>query len=131
MKVFRLLAVLILALTFSACATSIADWSGDYQAMSKEVKTFARISADDWLFGSGIIQGALPEDALPAWVFTELKTVDKWCEEGRDLTEHELGYMVGVRFRLAGPIIKTAIEQYAPGVMNVTEVLTVLSFLGL
>ena len=112
------------------CGTSIQTLNQNYATMSADVKEFAKITSQDWLFGSGIIQGALPDYALPAWVFDELKTVDGWAEAG-EFSEWQLGYMIGVRFRLAGPIVKAGIEQYAPHLLGVTEVAAVLAFLGL
>lgn len=113
------------------CASSIQSISGSYAQTSVAVKDFAKISANDWLFGSGIIQGALPESALPSWVFEEMRKVDSWFETEGDLCEHQLGYIVGLRIRLAGPLIRAAVEQYAPGILLISEVTAVLAFVGL
>jgi len=131
-KVFMIIA-LAGVVACVGCATQIKDVAKNYGAASEELKNFARISAQDWLFGSGIIQGAVPEDAMPAWFFEELKKVDAWFEENpkAELTEAQIGYTVGLRFRMAGPLIKAAIEQYAPGILNITEVGAVLGFIGL
>lgn len=117
-------------MTMTGCANTINDMTVQYVETAKAVKHFAHVSAKDWLFGSGIIQGALPTAALPAWVIEELKKVDAWAEKGK-LTEYQYGYMMGVRIRLASPIIKVAIEQYAPGILNISEVGKVISFMAL
>ena len=127
----KLLLVLMCLGLMAGCATDINKITGNYADSSAAVKEFAKVTAADWLFGSGIIQGALPEDAVPAWVFAELRKVDAWFEAGEPLTETQLGYMVGVRLRLAGPIIESAIKVYAPGIMGIAQVTTVLAFLGL
>jgi len=123
------LILLIGVFVLVGCAGSIQEISKNYSESSQAVKEFAKISVQDWLFGSGIIQGALEQDKLPSWVFAELKKIDKWVKTG-DLTEFQHGYIVGIRLRMASPIIKAAIEQYAPGLLNIREVITVLSFLG-
>ena len=117
----------------AGCATQIKDVSQNYADASAELKKFARISAQDWLFGSGIIQGAVPQDAMPAWFFEELEKVDAWFEDNpkAELTEAQIGYIVGLRIRMAGPLIRAAIEQYAPGILAITEVGAVLAFIGL
>jgi len=127
----KLLLITALVLAVMGCAHGINTISENYAETSQAVKDFAKISAQDWLFGSGVIQGALPEDNLPSWVYDELQKVDAWCESGEVLTEHQLGYTVGLRLRLAGPIIRAAIEQYAPVLLNIPEVVLVLSFIGL
>ena len=127
----RKLLLVLLCLGLMGCATDINKITDNYAESSAAVKLFAKVTAADWLFGSGIIQGALPEDAVPAWVFAELRKVDEWFEAGEPLTETQLGYMVGVRLRLAGPIIESAIKVYAPGIMGIAQVTTVLAFLGL
>jgi hypothetical protein len=127
----KLLVILCLVIGLTACAGSIQKATENYTESSAAVKEFARISAQDWLFGSGIIQGALQEPMLPAWVFSELQKVDQWFLEGKTLTDWEMGYIVGLRLRLSGPIIKGAIEQYAPGILSFTEVGAVLAFIGM
>jgi len=112
------------------CAGSIADISQNYAANSVAVKDFALIASKDWLFGSGIIRGAIPQEAVPAWVFAELDKVDAWFGQG-ELTEKQLGYIVGLRLRMTGPILKAAIKQHAPGILAYREVLAALSFVGL
>ena len=123
--------LLLVVLALVACAGNIQDITDKYTSSSLAVKHFARITSQDWLFGSGIIQGALQEPMLPAWVFEELQKVDAWFLEGKELNEWELGYLVGLRLRLAAPVIKAAIEQYAPGIISISEVGAVLAFIGL
>jgi len=128
----RLLLISLVAFfCLSACAGSMENLNANYAENSAAVKQFAKLSAQDWLFGSGIIQGALSEPMLPAWVFTELKKVDQWFIDKQELTEWQLGYIVGLRLRMAGPIIRGAVEQYAPGILQYAEVGAVLAFIGL
>lgn len=122
---------LLAPLTMNGCASNIRDVSQKYTESSAELKNFARISSADWLFGSGIIQGALNEQVVPTWIFDELKKVDAWFQNNKELSEWQMGYMVGLRIRMASPIIKAAIEQYAPGILNIAQVASVLAFIGL
>ena len=122
----------------TGCASSIRNMSGSYQDHSRAIRDFAEISAKDWLFGSGIIQGALDGHPQSKWIIDELKKVDKWFLDGEGkelenvkLDSLKLGKTVGIRFRLMGPVVKASLRQYAPGVLLVTEVITVLSFIGL
>ena len=125
------LATLVIAVSLFGCAGDLQKISQNYAESAAEVKNFAKISSQDWLFGSGIIQGALDQRVLPVWIFDELKKVDGWFQDNAELTEWQLGYMVGVRIRMASPIIKAAIEQYAPGILNIAQVASVLAFIGL
>jgi len=123
--------IILMLCAVLGCAGSINKASESYTETSAAVKNFAAITAKDWLFGSGVIQGAIPESAVPAWVFDELRMVDAWIEAGEELTDQELGYIVGLRIRLTGPIVKAAIDQYAPALLGIKEVGMVLSFIGL
>ena len=130
-KKHRISLVLVAVMVLTGCASNIQDLTSKYTSSVTAVKEFSKISSKDWLFGSGIIQGAIDQSLLPKWVFDELQKVDSWMLENRELTEWELGYMVGIRLRLAAPVIKAAIEQYAPGILSITEVGAVLAFIGL
>ena len=112
------------------CAGSITHISDNYAKTSAAVKDFALLTSKDWQFGSGIIRGAIPQDALPAWVFTELDKVDAWFGQG-ELNELQLGYIVGLRLRMAGPILEAAIRQHAPGLLLYPQVIAVLQFVRL
>uniref|UniRef100_A0A6M3KYE9 Lipoprotein n=1 Tax=viral metagenome TaxID=1070528 RepID=A0A6M3KYE9_9ZZZZ len=125
------LLIILLLMAGAGCATSIESVSKDYAASSTALKDFARISNKDWLFGSGIIQAAIPASSLPSWVFDELKIIDEWMRENTEIDEWRLGYTVGMRIRLAGPIIQASIKQYAPALLGIKEVMMVLSFMGL
>lgn len=126
-----LISLVILLSVFSGCATTIMDIQEDYISASASMKDFARITASDWMFGAGIIQGALPSDALPAWVSDEIGKVCLWTYMEGWPSEYQLGYMTGLRFRLAGPIIRSAIEQYRPGLLDIREVASFLMLFGL
>ena len=122
----------IICLSFCiGCAGSITHISDNYAKTSVAAKDFALLTSKNWTFGSGIIRGAIPQDALPAWVFTELDKVDAWFGQGAPLTELQLGYIVGLRLRMTGPILEAAIRQHAPGILVYPEVLMVLQFVGL
>jgi len=128
----KLILFVMAGLLLSGCATSIKDMSVDYTDSSTAIREFAKISAADWQMGTGIIMGALGKEALPSWVYTEIGMVNMFIESyGADeLDDYMLGYMFGLRLRLASPIIRAAIEQYAPGIMDIKEVIGVLTFLG-
>lgn len=127
----KLLILLAVGILLSGCANSIKNISENYAETMDAVKNIADISAKDWLFGSGIIQAAIPAAAVPAWVINELKKVDSWFIEKKDLSEFEIGYIVGLRLRLAGPVIVAAIRQYAPGILSIAQVSMVFAFIGL
>ena len=129
----RLIWLLIIAFLFlPGCATSIAKISKDYSESSDALRGFAAISAKDWMFGSGMIRGAIDPDMLPIWVNEAFDEIDKWFEDNQgELTDYQQGYLLGLRARLSTPIIQAAIEQYAPGLLNIKEVISVLAFIGL
>ena len=122
--------ILATSILFTGCAGSITHISDNYAQTSVAAKDFALLTSKDWLFGSGIIRGTIPKDALPAWVFSELDKVDAWFGQG-ELTELQLGYIVGLRLRMTGPVLEAAIRQHAPGILMYPEVLMVLQFIGL
>jgi hypothetical protein len=129
MRRLSLLVVSILFLSLG-CASSIIDLTKNYQASSTAVREFATISAKDWKLGTGIIMGALGQDALPQWVSLEITRVNTWITDG-PLDDYQLGYTVGLRLRLAAPVIRAAIQQYAPQLMSIKEVVAVMAFIGL
>ncbi|KKL21645.1 hypothetical protein LCGC14_2443400, partial [marine sediment metagenome] len=94
---------------------------------------YAESVAAGWDLRSGIIRGALDESNAPAWVFAELDRVDAYLSDKdvANLTDKQKGEMVGLMVRLSGPVFRAAIQQYAPGLLNVANVLPVLAFLGL
>ncbi len=122
--------ILATSLLFTGCAGNITHISDNYAKTSVAAKDFALLTSKDWLFGSGIVRGAIPHDALPAWVFSEMDKVDAWFGQG-ELTELQLGYVVGLKLRMTGPILEAAIRQHAPGILIYPEVLMVLQFVGL
>ncbi|MBU2051325.1 MAG: hypothetical protein KKH61_20450, partial [Gammaproteobacteria bacterium] len=126
MKKLILLSLIIL---MSGCAASIRDLTADYQESSSAVREFATITAEDWKLGTGIILGAIDKSLLPSWVEEEILAMNAKIDAG-PLNDFDLGYMVGLRLRLGSPILKAAIEQYAPGILGIKEVASVLSFLG-
>ena len=132
MKPKHFIPILIICLLTTGCISKqVINLSDTFEQDAAAIKHFAVISAKTWQLGSGIIQGALPGDSLPGWVLTELNKIGEWFDTNETLTDFQLGYMVGIRFRMAGPIIKTAIQHYAPGILQVAEVVAVLSFIGL
>ena len=140
LRKYSLIGVIIIFLFTCGCVStqSIKELSLNYQENSAALKEFAQITADDWLFGSGMIQGALDANLLPAWVFEDLQEIDAWfiAKDGTVITdkvlnEFELGYITGIKFKMFSPLIRGAIEQYAPALLNVAEVVAVLTFLGI
>ena len=127
----KLFVVMMVVFFTMGCTGSIKNMSQSYSENSQVLQEFAKITAEDWLFGSGIIQGALGKDLLPVWVFDELTKIDTWFRDHEELDNFQLGYIFGVRIRMASPIIKAAIEQYAPGLFYIQEVSAVLAFIGL
>ena len=126
-------AIILTVFLMFGCASSIMDARDDYGEMSVALRDISTLAAKDWVFASGMIQGALDSTMMPSWVFDELKMVDAWFVDGdnTELTSHQLGYINGLRMRLTGQLMRGAIEQYAPQLLGIREVAAVLSFIGL
>ena len=139
LRKYSLIGVIIIFLFSIGCAgpQSIKDMTADYEENSAALREFARITAKDWPLGAGIIMGALEQNQLPALVFTELMLITTWFTDGEGnviepkLNDYQLGYIVGMRLKMTGPVIRGAIEQYAPNLLNITEVVALLAFFGL
>ncbi len=132
---------MMLAFLVSGCASakSIKDFSKNYVENVQAVKDFAKISADDWLFGSGLLAGALSGVPNAEWIAEELEKIDKMFEDAegniiqdREFNDWELGYIMGVRARLMSPVASALIRYYLPSpLLQIAEVGIVLGFLGL
>lgn len=134
----RLIIICVLLLSLTACTGSIQNATKNYSESSVAIKEFARISAQDWLLGSGIIQEALKGRPETEWIIEDLKIIDAWFfdADGNEITDPKLnslqiGKIVGAKLRLAGPVTIAAIEQFAPGILAYAEVGAVLAFIGL
>uniref|UniRef100_A0A6M3JSP2 Lipoprotein n=1 Tax=viral metagenome TaxID=1070528 RepID=A0A6M3JSP2_9ZZZZ len=128
----KILIFIFSILLLAGCATHISDLSKSYSEHSVAVQEFASITIKDWDFGTGMILGAVGESNLPSWIPDAFDQVSKWIEDSNgELSNRQLGYSFGLRFRLANPIIKSMIELYAPQILNIPEVVSVFSFLGI
>ncbi len=123
--------VMVTCFMLMGCATTVQDLTKDYSESMADVKNFAKVSAEDWNFGVGLIKGSGIEPELPRWVFDELGKVGKWVNGEKELTDEQLGYLVTVRFRMASPIIRAIFEQYAPALLGIRQVAEVLAVLGI
>ena len=74
------------------------------------------------------------------WIIDTLQEINVWFLdenlkeiENPTLNSWQLGYILGKRASLTGPVFKLMIEQYAPGIfnLNILEVGAFLAFLGL
>lgn len=141
MKKLSILLIPLLFLLFG-CSTfqskqSIDQFTKDYETNSESVRKLAKVTSKDWVLGAGLIMGSLSQDQMPIWVYEELMTVTEWfMADGKynsdtELNDYQLGYIVGLRFRLFGPIVKAFIEIYMPNLLQVAEVASFLLFFGI
>ncbi len=117
---------------------SMKDFTKNYEENSAAFRELATITAKDWLIGSGALTALLEGRPNAQWVIEELETVDKWfLDENKEEIENpilnswKLGYILGKRAALTGPVFRLMIEQYAPGIFNILEAGAFLAFLGL
>lgn len=120
----------VLLISTLGCAPTINSLVDTYSQDVAAVRNFAGITAKDWLFGSGMVAGLVPRQAMPEWFWDELQRVDEWAEAG-EFSDWQLGYITTLRLRLFGPLSRAAIESYAPGVLGIREIGMVLGFVGL
>ena len=133
---------IILLFVFSiGCAgttQSMKEFSVNYQENSAAFRELAQITAKDWLIGSGALTALLEGKPNAAWVIEALQAVNVWFYD-EDMKEIEnpvldswqLGYILGKRASLTGPVFRLMLEQYAPGIFSILEVGAFLAFLGL
>ena len=117
---------------------SMEDFSKNYQENSVAFRELAQITARDWLIGSGALTALLEGKPNAAWVIEALEAVNVWFydEELKEienpiLDSWQLGYILGKRASLTGPVFRLMLEQYAPGIFSILEVGAFLAFLGL
>lgn len=117
---------------------SMKDFSKNYQENSAAFRELAEITAKDWLIGSGALHALLEGKPNAQWVIDALQEVNAWFyDEDRKEIENptldswQLGYILGKRASLTGPIFRLMLEQYAPGIFSILEAGAFLAFLGL
>lgn len=79
-----------------------------------------------WPFYSGLIRGALGGriNDLPKNAVDAMDELDGLADKlGTDnLTDHELGYSIGLRVRMLGELIIAALKEYAPDVISLIPI---------
>ncbi len=138
----RLIIFLILSIFFIGCSAiqtkqSIDKFTSDYETSSGAVRKLAEVTSKDWVLGAGLIMGSLSQDQMPIWVYEELMSVTGWfMTDGKynldiELNDYQLGYIIGLRFRLFGPVVRAFIEIYMPNLLQIAEVASFLIFFGI
>jgi hypothetical protein len=94
--------------------------------------------AADWPKASGIIRGAIGEENLIQGILEDMDEIDSWFQdddgcwlENVKLNTWQKWYIAGVRISHTGPVLRTLIQIYAPGLMVFPEVVSALAFLGM
>ncbi len=144
MRKLTVVPILVVFFFLASCSSfqkqSIDQFTKDYRSSSDSVRALAQTTSRDWVLGAGLIMGAMSEDQLPSWVYKELINVTTWFispeiatefNTDTELNDYQLGYIVGLRFRLFGPIVRGFIELYVPNLLQVAEVASFLMFFGM
>jgi hypothetical protein len=138
----KLITVLLMLFFVAGCSAvttqSMKDFSVNYKENSVAFRELAQITAQDWLIGSGALTALLEGRPNAEWVIEALQDVNVWFYD-EDMKEIEnpildswqLGYILGKRASLTGPVFRLMLEQYAPGIFNILEAGAFLAFLGL
>ncbi len=141
MKKVRIISILIVFL-FVGCSAvttqTMKDFTKNYKENSSAFRELAQITAQDWLIGSGALTALLEGKPNAQWVIESLQEINVWFFdedmkeiENPTLNSWQLGYILGKRASLTGPVFRLMIEQYAPGIFNILEAGAFLAFLGL
>ncbi|MBW2342487.1 MAG: hypothetical protein JRF53_00480 [Deltaproteobacteria bacterium] len=126
--------LIILAFLVGGCATT--QLGQTEQTLESSVETLAM----DWPQASGAIRGGLDEGYLPQNIIDKLNKIDSWWKDEKGnwipaekivLTEYQKWFIAGARLAHMGPILQAIIQQYAPGLLKLPQVISGLTFLGL
>ena len=142
MKKVRIISILIVFLFVGGCSAvttqTMKDFTKNYKENSSAFRELAQITAQDWLIGSGALHALLEGKPNAQWVIESLQEINVWFFdedmkeiENPTLNSWQLGYILGKRAALTGPVFRLMIEQYAPGIFNILEAGAFLAFLGL
>ena len=142
MKKVRIISILIVFLFVGGCSTvttqTMKDFTKNYKENSSAFRELAQITAQDWLIGSGALTALLEGRPNAQWVIESLQEINVWFFdedmkeiENPTLNSWQLGYILGKRASLTGPVFRLMIEQYAPGIFNILEAGAFLAFLVL
>ena len=117
----KLLLLAIVCLLLSGCYTTKAFVKVEQQqtVAIKEAKIATVLMLKNWKFHSGLIHGALKGqlDVLPQRTVAALNELDELADE-KKLDDRELGYALGLRINMLQDIVKEALKQYAPNVLQ-------------
>lgn len=132
MKKIMILMIAAFMFTLGGCA--------GVQQFTEISEPSVEVLAMDWPKASGVIRGGLDEGYLPQNIIDKMDEIDSWWIDDKGnwipadkmvLTTYQKWYIAGVRASHTGPILQAIIRQYAPGLLNLPQVMAGLSFLGL
>jgi len=133
---------ILLAIVFamSGCVTGTQPNINALKQISEALDPYVETLAKDWPKASGAIRGALDPGCLPANILEKMNEIDSWWKDDDGnwipsgeicLNEYQRWYIAGARIAQMGPILQTIIQQYAPGLLALPQVMAGLAFLGL
>ncbi len=135
MKKIMALMIVLFMLTVGCAGTQQA-----LEPVTEGLESSVEMLAMDWPKASGAIRGGLDEGYLPQNIIDKMDEVDSWWKDDQGnwipademvLTTYQKWYIAGVRASHTGPVLQAIIRQYAPGLLNLPQVMAGLSFLGL
>ena len=140
----------VLVLIFSIAVLSGCQTTGDNGAaesknpllvVSETMDEYVEILANDWPKASAAVREGVGLDNLPKNIADQMERIDKmyknedgtWktLEERKALSEYVKWSAAFARLRHTGPVMQAVIEQYAPGLLGIPQVMRVLTFGGL
>ncbi len=141
MRSLSIILALAVGISLYGCGPVLKEMAVNQAETNEGAAAYADEIAEGWGLFSGLLQRLLSKTEAPPWIFTNLKEIDAYIDalekndEGKPdlskLTDRQKGEMVGTVIRVSGPSFRSVIEDYAPGILNFSEVLPVLAFLGL
>lgn len=134
--------VTILAIVFviSGCVTGTQPNINPLKKISEALDPCVETLARDWPKASGAIRGALDPGCLPANILHKMDEIDSWWKDTKGnwipadeitLNEYQRWYIAGARITQMGPVLQAIIQQYAPGLLALPQVMGGLAFLGI
>lgn len=136
----QLIFIIILAALLGGCVTTPQGQVNPLEQVSQALEPYVETLAKDWPKASGAIRGGLDAGYLPANIAKKMDEIDSWWKDSNGnwipadeikLSEYQKWYIAGVRLAHTGPVLQAIIQQYAPGLLAIPQVMAGLSFLGL
>ena len=136
----KLLILFAIVFAMSGCATSTEYSVNPLEQISQALDPYVETLAKDWPKASGAIRGGIDPGYLPQNIVEKMDEIDSWWKDSEGnwipsdeicLSEYQLWYIAGARLAHTGPVLQAIIKQYAPGLLNLPQVMSGLVFLGL